>query len=127
MLLDRPLQALLQHSVQTVDVGDAQSEASLFRWVDSAMVTDIVVHDLDVTALQLCQLDFANLWYDVILNVVLVPFLCGLPQIRFGVDFVPCLDPFAASPMAKYNSMLPRRSVWSNSLLSLHRMLSGVV
>lgn len=64
MLFDCPLQALLQHPVQAVDVGHTEFCADFLGGGYPAVGMDIVVHDLDVVTLQFGQLDLTDLRYN---------------------------------------------------------------
>ena len=78
----RPIRAVVQHHVGTPDVACAHAGIPVCLFPNPPICFHIVVQLLYVPPSQLGQLDVPDPRHDVVLNVVLVKFLCAFPDVR---------------------------------------------
>ena len=75
--------------MEATDVAGAHARVAVVGYPDSPAGLDFIVHLLYISASQFRELDVPNPRHYMVLNVVLVIFLCTLSYVRFGISLVP--------------------------------------
>ena len=105
MVIANRTYTVVEHRIQSTDMGVTQSwRFVLLCLPDPTMIFQIVVQLLDMPYGQIFQFDIPQRWDDVAVDKPAVVICGGGTNIRFGICFEPCVDPFSdcASVCAGY-------------------------